>query len=60
MRIVLTVLTFLFGMLAHAAHLAPWNPDGDGMRVGMSANGGGVAVRDWLGTGASALLTHAF
>ena len=34
MRVVLTVLTFLFGMLAHAAHLAPWDTDGDGMRAG--------------------------
>ena len=58
MRIVLTVLTFLFGAVAHAAHLAPWNPDGDGMRVGMSANGGGVAARDWLGTSGCSTRRH--
>ena len=34
MRIILTVFTFLFGMLAHAAHLAPWDTDGDGARHG--------------------------
>ena len=34
MRITLTVFTFLCGVLAYAAHLAPWNPDGDGARVG--------------------------
>ena len=44
MRIILTVFTFLFGMLAHAAHLAPWDTDGDGARAGMSANGGGVVA----------------
>ena len=40
----LTIFACLFVMLAHAAHLAPWNPDGDGMRVGLSANGGGVVA----------------
>ncbi len=44
MRIILTVFTFLFGMLAHAAHLAPWDTDGDGARAGMAANGGGVVA----------------
>jgi len=34
MRIALTALIFLCGIVAHAAHLAPWNPDGDGMRAG--------------------------
>ena len=34
MHIVLTVFTFFCGVLAHAAHLAPWNPDGDGERAG--------------------------
>ena len=34
MRVILTVFTFLCGVLAHAAHLAPWNPDGDGERAG--------------------------
>lgn len=41
----LTIFTCLFVILAQAAHLAPWNSDGDGMRVGMSANGGGVVAR---------------
>ena len=45
MRIALTVvLSFLCVTVARAAHLAPWDPDGDGMRVGMSANGGGVVA----------------
>ena len=44
MRIILTVFTFLCGMLAHAAHLAPWDTDGDGARAGMAANGGGVVA----------------
>lgn len=45
MRIALTALTFFCVTMAHAAHLSPWNSDGDGMRVGMSANGGGVVAR---------------
>ena len=44
MRTVLTVFALFFVIVAHAAHLAPWNPDGDGARVGMAANGGGVVA----------------
>ena len=58
MHIVLTILIFFCGVLAHAAHLAPWDADGDGMRVGMVANGGGVAARDWLGTSGCSTRRH--
>ena len=44
MRIALTAFTFLCDILAHAEHIAPWHPDGDGVRVGVSTNGGGVVV----------------
>lgn len=46
MKKVFTVFLFLFGTVAHAAHLAPWNPDGDGMRAGTveSTLGYGFAV----------------
>ena len=45
MRIALTVvLSFLCVTVARAAHLAPWDPDGDGVRIGMAANGGGVVA----------------
>ena len=40
-----TIVAVICASLAHAAHLAPWDADGDGMRVGMSANGGGVVAR---------------
>ena len=45
MKKVFTAFLFLFGTVAHAAHLAPWDADGNGMRVGMVANGGGVVAR---------------
>ena len=45
MRIFQTTFLFLCCTLAHAAHLAPWNLDGDVARVGMVADGSGVAVR---------------
>ena len=45
MRIALTALIFLCGIVAHAAHLAPWNPGGEGMCFGMSANDDGVVIR---------------
>ena len=46
MRIALTTFAIFFGIVAHAAHLAPWNPDGDGMRAGTveSTLGYGFAV----------------
>ena len=44
MRLLTTIVAVICASLAHAAHLAPWNPDGDGARVGLSANGGGVVV----------------
>ena len=44
MRLLTTIVAVICASLAHAAHLAPWNPDGDGARVGLSANGGGVVA----------------
>jgi len=43
-RLLTTIVAVICASLAHAAHLAPWNPDGDGARVGLSANGGGVVA----------------
>ncbi len=34
MRISLTTFAFFFGIVAHAAHLAPWHSDGDGTPPG--------------------------
>ncbi len=34
MRLLTTIVAVICASLAHAAHLAPWNPDGDGMRAG--------------------------
>ena len=58
MRTVLTVFALFFVVVAPAVHLAPWDADGDGARVGMSANGGGVAARDWLGTSGCSTRRH--
>ncbi len=56
MRIALTVLTFLCGVVAHAAHLAPWNPGGKGMCFGMSANDDGVVIRRTTADGTDAAI----
>ena len=45
MRIALTSFAILCGIVTHAAYIAPWNPGGDGVCVGTSANGGDVVVR---------------
>lgn len=45
MRIALTVFLFFFGIVAHAAHLAPWNPDGIDAGVSMVGMIGGYAMR---------------
>ena len=56
MRIVLTVFALFFVIVAHAAHLAPWNPDGEGMCFGMSANDDGVVIRRTTADGTDAAI----
>ena len=46
MRIALTTFAIFFGIVAHAAHLAPWDIDGDGMRAGTVESAFGASTAE--------------